>query len=321
MGKRISHIDAAKGLAMILVVIGHCHWKGHVAGSLIYSFHMPLFFIISGLFVREMGVRQSILRNVVSYVRPYLITCGILLVISLVTTALKDADLLDDAWKCLKTAFWGGKCEGGKGHFVGPLWFLLALFWASVCYTMVRKYVEEPYRGMVVVALFFLAILSYQTCPLPLCLQSGLAAMVFLWIGDLFTKYDVLRIFGQMNVAYKIILLLLWLLCVHFTGAMDLAKCNYGYGMRIPASVIASLLFIDVLRMIHAKGGWMGRSTLYLLCGHQIGYFVICQLHLGLRNLPYAPWQNFVLEFGAFMSTTLVAAYVLWSTALFEKKK
>ena len=289
MGKRIEYIDAAKGLAMILVVIGHCHWKGHLAGSLIYSFHMPLFFIISGFFLKQLTLRKSVVRSAVNYLRPYLITYCILLAISLVATSIKGADLLEDLWKCVKTAFYGGKCPGCKGHFIGPMWFLLGLFWAVITYSFLRNRMREPYRAVCVWVLLFAAILSYKVWQLPLCLQSGMAAVVYIWIGDLIRTHDLLR--------------------------------KFGYGLRIPASVIATLLFIDALRMAHVKGGWLGRQTLYLLCGHQVGYFLICQFHLGLRDLPYLPVLNFLIEFGAFMSTTLLAAFVMWKLSLFEKRR
>ena len=42
-------IDILKGIGMLLVIIGHsgCIWPFYLA---IYAFHMPLFFIVSGLF-------------------------------------------------------------------------------------------------------------------------------------------------------------------------------------------------------------------------------------------------------------------------------
>lgn len=47
MSKRIEWVDAAKGIGIMLVMLGHnwlhwdyCYW--------IYAFHMPLFFILSG---------------------------------------------------------------------------------------------------------------------------------------------------------------------------------------------------------------------------------------------------------------------------------
>ena len=42
---RLQHIDIAKGIAICLMVYGHTNSYGM---SFIYSFHMPLFFILSG---------------------------------------------------------------------------------------------------------------------------------------------------------------------------------------------------------------------------------------------------------------------------------
>lgn len=47
MAKRIEYLDYAKGIGIILVVLGHILIKGNIK-IYIYSFHMPLFFIISG---------------------------------------------------------------------------------------------------------------------------------------------------------------------------------------------------------------------------------------------------------------------------------
>ncbi len=43
--------DRAKGLGMILVIYGHMFAYGGIPFSIIFSFHMPLFFIISGMLI------------------------------------------------------------------------------------------------------------------------------------------------------------------------------------------------------------------------------------------------------------------------------
>lgn len=45
--KRIQWIDIAKGIGIILVLIGHISLNKKI-NNFIYSFHMPLFFILSG---------------------------------------------------------------------------------------------------------------------------------------------------------------------------------------------------------------------------------------------------------------------------------
>lgn len=66
-------IDALRGVAIILVIIGHCISNGsgsgyfsnqgyyeNIAFKFIYSFHMPLFMIISGyLFKYSVGGGQK----------------------------------------------------------------------------------------------------------------------------------------------------------------------------------------------------------------------------------------------------------------------
>jgi len=48
MTKRIRWIDISKGIAILLVIIGHCLEHGRLR-ALIFGFHMPLFFILSSM--------------------------------------------------------------------------------------------------------------------------------------------------------------------------------------------------------------------------------------------------------------------------------
>lgn len=83
---RIGWLDAAKGIGIILVVIGHAsgglidaHWGGQTAALrwlfvAIYTFHMPLFFLLSGLLVgrRLEADRMRFVRGLgMSIVWPY----------------------------------------------------------------------------------------------------------------------------------------------------------------------------------------------------------------------------------------------------------
>ena len=46
--KHLNWIDLAKGIGIILVLIGHSKFLPITLKNYIYSFHMPLFFILSG---------------------------------------------------------------------------------------------------------------------------------------------------------------------------------------------------------------------------------------------------------------------------------
>ena len=54
LAKRVQYIDIAKGIGIVLVVMGHNDFAliSPFAHKLIYSFHMPMFFFMSGMFFK-----------------------------------------------------------------------------------------------------------------------------------------------------------------------------------------------------------------------------------------------------------------------------
>lgn len=73
MKKRNVDIDIGKGIAIILVVVGHIIQHGshnnfdyleHDLFKVIYSFHMPLFIFLSG-FVSAIGVKKQKLNGLI----------------------------------------------------------------------------------------------------------------------------------------------------------------------------------------------------------------------------------------------------------------
>jgi fucose 4-O-acetylase-like acetyltransferase len=84
--ERLDWVDTARGIGIILVVYGHA-LRGHVSAgafdpawhadmqdAVIYSFHMPLFFFLAGLFVRRSlakGARVFLREKAVTLVYPY----------------------------------------------------------------------------------------------------------------------------------------------------------------------------------------------------------------------------------------------------------
>ena len=60
--RRIEYIDIAKGIGIVLVVAGHLLDKENRLYAYIYSFHMPLFFVLSG-FLLELDRQSSDFSN------------------------------------------------------------------------------------------------------------------------------------------------------------------------------------------------------------------------------------------------------------------
>ncbi len=116
--ERILYFDLAKYVAMCLVVIGHSYfltlgWQSQLR-AVIYSFHMPLFFFISGYF----AVR-SFSRPFLSFIKQKTIQF-ILPTISCILVS------------CILLYVWGNR-DFLRDEIVGGVWFLKVLF---VCYLL-----------------------------------------------------------------------------------------------------------------------------------------------------------------------------------------
>lgn len=72
---RVASIDRLKGLAIILVVIGHLLKTGETGMmyQFIYSFHMPLFMFLSGFVIHELPKWQKLCIKLTNYLFPFFI--------------------------------------------------------------------------------------------------------------------------------------------------------------------------------------------------------------------------------------------------------
>ena len=127
---RIEYIDIAKGIGIALVIVGHVVWGGNYPmkgaesiSNFIYSFHMPLFFIISGLCIKDSkNIAKPVLKKMArAYLLPYAIWSVLYLAVFQLDALMGhqpsiisfNNDLFDHAISDCGLA---------------PLWFLLALF-------------------------------------------------------------------------------------------------------------------------------------------------------------------------------------------------
>lgn len=74
--ERLHYLDAARGLAILLVVLGHIWETDQAVPVLIYSFHIPLFFLISGILIaytdrENRPAKQLVLSGLRSLIVPY----------------------------------------------------------------------------------------------------------------------------------------------------------------------------------------------------------------------------------------------------------
>ena len=121
--KRVQYIDIARGIAIILMVVGHVldrGWKRNV----IFSFHMPLFIIISGMFYKEKSLRETVKNIIFKLILPYLI-CTLILQIFTCTDIRLIGNCIVDWFKqiAFSYSYWGKIIFSNSAAPLDILWF------------------------------------------------------------------------------------------------------------------------------------------------------------------------------------------------------
>lgn len=134
--KRIGYLDVARGIGMILVVLGHITFVDESLRRFVTSFHMPLFLMISGILLyvtktEERSFGQIVKGKSRSILLPYFIFSGGAVLLELVRAMIKDLDvtevLLQDVFQTI--------CLQGFSTF----WFLPTLFLGEILFLKVRQ--------------------------------------------------------------------------------------------------------------------------------------------------------------------------------------
>ena len=129
---RIAYIDVLKFIAIYLVFVGH---MGRTyLNSYIWSFHMPLFFFVSGMLLKnnKSSLLESILHKFKAYMIPYYFFAALA---TLVVVLDKNKSLtqisvsLSDIGHYVQSFLYASR---NGLPFAGSLWFLPALFLLSI---------------------------------------------------------------------------------------------------------------------------------------------------------------------------------------------
>lgn len=109
MNERIHWIDIVKGIGIILVVVGHTI-KVPAIQAWIYSFHMPLFFFLSGYLLESKTITDSrfFINKCKSLLLPFFVFRLVLFIY----------------WYYVECYF--------RPLDIGPIWFLIVLFFAEI---------------------------------------------------------------------------------------------------------------------------------------------------------------------------------------------
>ena len=188
--KRLDWIDIAKGIAIILVIVGHTVPNPSPLRHAIFSFHMPVFFILAGYTFRPKPWRELLSDSVSRLLVPYVVLA---LAWQVPTFLMSGAPLTSGTLVAgLKTlVFASGVDVPGLGvTAVGMAWFLAALFTSRLLFNVLvrlfdRRGIGVVWQGVVCAAIAFcgLSVSRLMGVYLPLDLDLSCYIVLLMWVG------------------------------------------------------------------------------------------------------------------------------------------
>ena len=161
---RIEAIDIARGIGILLVVIGHVLPTDNIFRLIIYSFHMPLFFFLSGIVMHIDDKRQSLYRIVMSETKlfsDYLFYSAIYLIYDMMIPfiILREIKLVDIFLNFYRTIVFSG---------INVLWFIATLFLGKIIVKyIIQRYKKTTDKIILIIILYLFPYMASRIIPAP----------------------------------------------------------------------------------------------------------------------------------------------------------
>lgn len=291
---RMTYLDMAKGIGILLMIVGHTISLGWQK-DLIYSFHMPLFFVCSGMTMtwsnHWLEWREAAKKSTKRLLLPALVLFMVMTLWTYLVEGQFDAAYTKDfALNRLASLLMASGSDvmvfGKEVAAIGLLWFLPALFFARLLLDALHLLMPKKWESLVILAWALVLTLRLS---LPLALDLGLAGIGFvdigIWLRERLPQWEQE---GKKKIATGDKVLIgagiFWFLAFLLqeksaVPAFDMAKRDYGItflGLAMAACGSLSLILLcrKLEKYVRADGflATCGRYSMLLLSMHYLGY-------------------------------------------------
>jgi len=333
-------IDAMKGLAIILVVLGHAEqvYGHHLLYSLprliIYSFHMPLFFFLSGCVAFASAQKSPpgklLSKRFKNLIIPFL--SWYFVVGAALTLMFRDTGFREYAWRLVVNPFAGR-------------WFLLVLFWCFVLLVfanwLARRLGAFAYLLVLFVPTIITFVLGVKTSTEFLGLSQVARGLIFFFTGYLLFEYkDVITSALRRHTSFRrfattTILLAFPLLIIigslvgrsrgsifsFYTGS-PAAPFDLGHIQAIAVAFLGIAWVVCAFELKRTPRGirwlaWLGNYTLDIFVIHMAASFFILRVLVA----PLATTSGFGQLFAVFLMTLCAILFSLFVSIFILRRK
>lgn len=271
-------IDFAKGVCITLVIFCHAYsWPG--IRYYVYMFHLPVFFMTAGYLYKKRAVKDEIKRSFMALIRPYFLTCILIVAGSLVIDHERPVHIITSMLLCYSFD------KNNYFFSAGAVWFLGCMFCSRILFSLLMKNSNIKLvillSSMMAVMGMVLSTLAY----LPYSLDVAMVTQFFMVLGSYYhlneKRLDRLTERRAAVISVAAAALLFGLLENRLgSGYFNLAGRNYPfYVLSVLFNTVISLVMLQLCRKIclcdrfgKLTGcmAYMGRNSLLVLCIHSI---------------------------------------------------
>jgi fucose 4-O-acetylase-like acetyltransferase len=283
--KRIAWIDTAKGIGISLVVFGHDTLSIPLL-TFIYSFHIPLFFFLSGyLFSTKKYPKFGpfLMRKVQTLVIPYFLFVLILYLYWVFVARHFGAQTENNV--SLLQPLWGALYGSNKltDIFVA-LWFINCLFLTSLIFYWFKRI----FKNYAIIIALILSIIGFWlsrhlSFRLPWSLDTAMLAILFYGAGHEIKQAEILKKISQHLSKYRLIIYSLIflgfnLLLSRLNGRVDMFTNYYGNYFLFYLAAFAGIILIVFVAMLLDKNRlleFLGQNSLYIFAFHPVALGIL----------------------------------------------
>ena len=316
---RQGYIDVCKAIGIILVVLGHTYAIPVALYNVIYSFHMPLFFILAGMVYNKeknnkLGFLKYTVKKAKQYLIPYFAFSFVNLLIQIAWRLLISKEGVSVDYLLLKLR---GiiLCYADMKNMpnCSPIWFLMCLFFSSLLFWWILKIcIKWQWVPIVLLVIVYYLLLPYcvDLTSFPFKFPTFLIAVVFHYIGfylRLFLEKEFKKKYSFVLCLSSVIAVTICFICVAILGIETRTANNYysSYLLFLGTSMISSIGLIIVIHkasfLCNSFLLWLGKNTIYIIGFNYVCRDLATELYYFIpfvKNVQMHWISSFILTFG-----------------------
>lgn len=276
MEKRITWIDSAKGIGILLIILGHTNppFKNYI-----FWFHVPLFFILSGITLKtSSNYKNFVFKKINRLIKPYFLYGITVILLTFFSIFLYMGQLKMGQLKLLVWLIYGGEKAQG---IIGAYWFLPILFFSVISINYMLENYSEWLCWTIIIVEYIISFIIINfvkmTFYLPLDVLTFPLGSFFVMVGYKYGDFNKYVFNKYIKESYQIVFLclvslLIFLLFPKFNFDMKyLVLNNFVLDLVIPLVISFTIIKICKLIWTSKQPGFfskVGKMSLDLMLLH-----------------------------------------------------